>query len=41
MWYKIFGDGNEIDIIHARNTQEAIDIARKRHGEAVYTWRYY
>lgn len=41
MWYKIFADGSEIDIIYAISPTEAIDIARNRHGDAVYTWRHY
>jgi hypothetical protein len=41
MWYKIYADGSEIDIIYANNPTEAIEIARRRHGEARYTYRFY
>lgn len=41
MWYKIYADGSEIDIIHADSPKEAIDIARRRHGEARYTYKLY
>ncbi len=41
MWYKVFADGSEIDIIHAESKLEAIKIARDRHGNAVYTVRPY
>lgn len=34
MWYKVYADGSEIDIIHALNSDEAIAIAKVRHGEA-------
>jgi hypothetical protein len=41
MWYKIYADGSEIDIIYANDEQEAMSIAHNRHGDAVYTWKYY
>lgn len=42
MWYKIFADGSEIDIIHADSPEEAIAIAKMRHGDgAVWSWRQY
>jgi hypothetical protein len=34
MWYKVYADGSEIDIIHAISAEEAIVIAKIRHGEA-------
>jgi hypothetical protein len=42
MWYKVFADGSEIDIIYATDHNEAIVIAKMRHGDgAVWTWRPY
>lgn len=42
MWYKVFADGSEIDIINANSPEEAIVIAKMRHGDgAVWTWRPY
>lgn len=45
MWFKIYADGSEIDIIHARDWKEAIQIAKNRHGPddktTVWTWRLY
>jgi hypothetical protein len=33
MWFKVYADGSEIDIIHAKDSAEAIDIAKARHGD--------
>lgn len=42
MWYKIYADGSEIDIIHARSPEEAIQIAKNRYGEsAIWSWSRY
>jgi hypothetical protein len=41
MWYKVFADGSELDIVYANNQKEAIEIAEKRHGAAVWTCRAY
>lgn len=42
MWYKVFADGSEIDIIHALSPEEAIMIAKLRHGEeAVWSTKPY
>jgi hypothetical protein len=42
MWYKIYADGSEIDIIHAQSPKEAIQIAKNRYGEdAVWSWSLY
>ncbi len=41
-WYKVYADGWCIDIIHADSPQEAIQIAKFRHGEgAVWTYSHY
>lgn len=42
MWYKVFADGSEIDIINANSVAEAIAIAKTRYGDgAVWTARPY
>ena len=41
MWWKIYADGSEIDIIHADTLDEAIEAARVKHGDAVYTGKAY
>ncbi len=42
MWFKVFADGSEIDIINARDGAEAISIAKMRHGDgAVWSYRPY
>lgn len=42
MWYKVYADGSQIDIIHANSGEEAIQFAKLRHGEnAVWTYRIY
>jgi hypothetical protein len=44
MWYKVYADGTELDIIHALNSEEAIKIAKMRHGDGplcVWTTRRY
>lgn len=33
MWYKVYADGSQIDIIHAYSPEEAITIAKMRHGD--------
>lgn len=32
MWYRVYADGTEIDIIYANSEEEAIKIAEDRHG---------
>jgi len=34
MWFKVYADGSEIDIIYANDVAEAIRIAIARHGNA-------
>ena len=42
MWYKVFADGSEIDIIYANSGAEAVAIAKTRHGDgAVWSFRPY
>lgn len=42
MWYKIFADGSQIDVIYANSPEEAISIAKVRHGDgAVWYARSY
>jgi hypothetical protein len=42
MWYKVYADGSEIDIIYANSPSEAIEIAKLRHGDgAVWTYKPY
>jgi len=46
MWYRVFADGSEVDIIHANNPSEAITIAKGRHADpddtlTVWTWAAY
>lgn len=41
MWWKVFADGSEYDIIYANSKEEAIQFARLRHGEAIWTARCY
>jgi len=42
MWFKVYADGSEIDIIYANDGDEAIVIAKMRHGDgAVWTTRPY
>ncbi len=30
MWYKVYADGTELDIVHAVSSQEAIEIVKRR-----------
>ena len=32
MWYRVYADGSEIDIVHAYSPKEAIDIVKKWQG---------
>jgi len=41
MWYRIFADGSEVDVIYANSPNEATDIAWRRHGDARYTYQLY
>jgi hypothetical protein len=42
MWWKVYADGSEYDIICARTANEAIAVARFLHGEgAIWTARAY
>ena len=37
MWWKVFADGSEYDIIYAVSKADAIKQAHAKHGNAVWT----
>jgi len=41
MMWKVFADGSEYDIVCAASAEEAIEYAKWKHGEAVWTTRSY
>lgn len=42
MWFKVFADGSEYDILYADTLEQAIAQAKWKHGEgAVWTARPY
>lgn len=41
MWWSVLADGNEFDIIHAYTADEACELARVKHGDAVWTAHLY
>jgi len=41
MWFKVFADGSEYDIVYANSIEEAIEYAKWKHGEAIWTARPY
>lgn len=41
MWWKVFADGSEYDIVFAASAEAAIAYAKWKHGEAVWTAHLY
>jgi len=43
MWYKIYADGTEMDLVHASSPREAVEIVKLRNSGLDFTgvhWTY-
>lgn len=43
MWFKIYADGTEIDIVHADNVNQAVEIVKLKNPDTSFEgvkWRF-